>query len=198
MSINFFIFRHGQTDWNKEQRLQGRANIALNSTGQAQARALIPILQPKSIDLLMASSLQRAVQTATIVGEALGIPVQTDSRLVEIDFGIADDGVTFQDYIAEHGEDYFQRVFRSVADADLDIPEDGETKRQAQTRVMDALADIAEHTQAKTIGMACHGFIMTLIAGRVSAGTLYRFDNCDVLHIRYDSGKWQFVNVYQK
>ncbi|MDR2869514.1 MAG: histidine phosphatase family protein, partial [Deferribacteraceae bacterium] len=61
--IDFYIFRHGQTDWNRRQLLQGRSDIPINSTGEAQAWALIPMLQDKSIDLIISSSLQRALQT---------------------------------------------------------------------------------------------------------------------------------------
>lgn len=197
--MDFFIFRHGQTDWNKSLLLQGRADIPINSMGVAQANALIPTLQDQSLDLLMASSLQRAVQTATIVGKALNIPVKADSRLMEIDFGHAD-GTSFENYIKTHGEAYFKRIFTSVADSDMDIPEDSriigaESKRHAQTRAMQALTDIAQHTSANTIGIACHGFIMTLIAAAASKGELYKFNNGDLLHIVYQNDDWHFVEV---
>jgi broad specificity phosphatase PhoE len=123
--------------------------------------------------------------------------VETDSRLVEINFGEAE-GSTFSKYTKKNGEAFCNRIFSSVADADMDIPEEStgaESKRQAQTRAMDALTDIAQHTSANTIGVACHGFMMTLIAAFASKGRFFNFNNGDLLHISYENDEWQYIDI---
>jgi hypothetical protein len=74
-----FLFRHGETDWNREGRLQGHTNTALNATGLAQATMLSETLRPHRLDAVVSSDLARARTTAQIVAEALDIPLFTDA-----------------------------------------------------------------------------------------------------------------------
>jgi broad specificity phosphatase PhoE len=62
-----YLARHGETDWNKERRLQGRTDIALNAAGVAQAQALSDFLADAPFDTIASSPLQRAVATADAV-----------------------------------------------------------------------------------------------------------------------------------
>ena len=85
----FYFLRHGQTDWNVRRLAQGTADIALNSTGLDEAaRAAVELRDIGRIDAIVSSPLRRALQTATIVAETLGLPVQTDDTLAECDFGV--------------------------------------------------------------------------------------------------------------
>jgi 2,3-bisphosphoglycerate-dependent phosphoglycerate mutase len=79
-----WLIRHGLTDWNLEGRYQGQSDIPLNAEGLAQARRLAERLKGTSIEALFSSDLLRAYQTAKILGECLGLPVQADPRLREI------------------------------------------------------------------------------------------------------------------
>lgn len=81
------IIRHGQTELNNRQVLQGRSDHPLNAQGIAQAEAAAIRLREKGIafDRVYSSPLIRAVQTAQIV--APGVSVQTDDRLIEMDYG---------------------------------------------------------------------------------------------------------------
>lgn len=63
----FIIFRHGQTDWNLEHRIQGSNDIPLNKTGKEQAKKLAQRLQHEIIDVIYSSPLQRAIETAKTV-----------------------------------------------------------------------------------------------------------------------------------
>lgn len=82
-----YVARHGETHWNVEGRMQGRMGGELTSRGRAQADALADFAERIGVKRLLASSLNRAVATASVVGERLGLPVVRVDDLVEIDFG---------------------------------------------------------------------------------------------------------------
>lgn len=103
--IQVGFIRHGITDWNIEERIQGQADISLNETGRKQARALANRLKDEEWDMIYSSDLSRAMETAEIVSEALGVPVQTDQRLREKDCGKIE-GTTINERIAKWGKDW--------------------------------------------------------------------------------------------
>ena len=82
------IIRHGQTEKNKEKRLQGRSNQPLNDAGISQAKEALKRLKDKGIiiDQIISSPLIRAVETARIVTED-HLPIFLDDRLLEMDYG---------------------------------------------------------------------------------------------------------------
>ena len=82
-----YIIRHGQTELNNRQALQGRSDHPLKSQGIAQAKAAASRLRERGIifDRVFSSPLIRAIQTARII--APGVLVETDDRLIEMDYG---------------------------------------------------------------------------------------------------------------
>lgn len=82
-----YIIRHGQTDLNVKQVLQGRSNAPLNATGVAQAEEAAARFQARGItfDRVYSSPLQRAIQTAECI--AGGCAIHVDERLIEMDYG---------------------------------------------------------------------------------------------------------------
>ncbi len=85
--MKFYFIRHGETDWNKEKRLQGRTDIPLNDAGRQQARDALKKIIPLNLDLIVSSPLMRAKETALIINEALRLPLHFDDNLVERHFG---------------------------------------------------------------------------------------------------------------
>jgi probable phosphoglycerate mutase len=81
------LARHGETDWNNERRWQGHADRPLNDAGRAQARELAESLADGGIEVIYSSDLLRAHETALIVGGRLGLPVNVDPGLREVDVG---------------------------------------------------------------------------------------------------------------
>ena len=68
-STMFELTRHGQTEWNVLKKVQGKANIALNETGENQALITAQNLIDEEIDLIISSPLKRALQTAEIINK---------------------------------------------------------------------------------------------------------------------------------
>ncbi|TLS52210.1 histidine phosphatase family protein [Paenibacillus antri] len=107
-----FVIRHGQTDWNKEGRLQGRQGLPLNEMGKAQAANLRDILKDTRFDIVFSSPQERAIQTAEIV---TGLSVSVDSRLDVYDLGEAD-GLKRSE-VRLHGHIPDPHFYRGVEDA---------------------------------------------------------------------------------
>ena len=82
-----YVIRHGQTDLNKERKMQGRMGLPLNEYGLEQAQSLKDELQNINFDFVFSSPQERAIQTAEIV---TGLKVTIDERLDVYDLGEAD------------------------------------------------------------------------------------------------------------
>ena len=88
-AVIFWLVRHGETADNASRVFQGHFGQGLNKRGQAQAARLAERLKRSvpSPDRIVASDLDRAFETASIVGQAMGLPVEKDADLREVDVG---------------------------------------------------------------------------------------------------------------
>lgn len=77
------FWRHGRTAWNVEKRFQGQTDIDLDPVGHAQAERAGRLLATLNPDLIVASDLKRAADTAGYLGRASGLPVEYDKGLRE-------------------------------------------------------------------------------------------------------------------
>ena len=85
--MKLYIIRHGQTDWNRIRRLQGRTNIPLNEWGRRVANLTREGLEDVSFDIAFTSPLVRAKETAELILQGRNVPIVDDDRLIEVDFG---------------------------------------------------------------------------------------------------------------
>ena len=90
MAKTLYFTRHGETFWNVENKICGATDIALTPKGEEQAAALGRRLREMAlpIDLVLASPLCRAAETARILGREAGLPVEVEPRLTEQNFGV--------------------------------------------------------------------------------------------------------------
>ena len=79
--------RHGETDWNRERRVQGSAGPALNDAGREQGKGLARLLWEVPLQAVYSSTLPRAVETAGYVAGPHNLGITTDPRLNEIHHG---------------------------------------------------------------------------------------------------------------
>jgi len=144
------LARHGETDWNNQRRWQGHADRPLNDVGREQARELAETLAGRTIDVVYSSDLIRAHETARIVAARLGLPVEVDVGLREVDVG-----------------DWSGRAHDEVKNLD---PEGfrlwqgggkgwsgGESYEEMGTRVVGTVLRLAESHPGKTILIVSHG-----------------------------------------
>ena len=81
------LLRHGQTEYNAANRMQGQLDTDLSELGRAQAVAAAEVLAKRQPLLIVSSDLRRAFDTAVALGERTGVPVDVDSRLRETHLG---------------------------------------------------------------------------------------------------------------
>lgn len=187
MRKDFYIFRHGQTDYNLEKRWQGCGiDTELNPNGEKQAEALIPRLEDKGIEVIYSSALKRAMKTAEIVADALGVEVKIIKDLREGSFGVAE-GLTKPE-VADKYATVFNRWYDDeIDDWDIAFPE-GETKRQIQQRMLQVLEHLLK-TKENIIGIVSHGSsIRYLLLG--FGKRIGRMENTALFHLVYDNGEW--------
>lgn len=85
--MRIYLVRHGQTDWNLEERLQGQADNDLNASGIRQAERVARQLEGMDFDAAFCSPLVRSVHTARLILGDRALPLTADKRLMEIGFG---------------------------------------------------------------------------------------------------------------
>ena len=90
------LVRHGETNWNKEHRLQGHLDIGLNQQGIIQAQLLGQALAQEKIDIAYSSDLSRALDTANTITSHHEVPTIVDSQLRERCYGEIQ-GMTYQE-----------------------------------------------------------------------------------------------------
>ena len=176
--------RHGESIHNAEGRIQGQLDVPLSDLGRRQGEAIAAALAALPIEAVYASPLQRALETAQIVGRRLSLPVQIDPRLQEINVGVFQGRLRRE--VAELYPDAFARW--TAGEPDFVIP-GGESRRALQQRGCAALRDIAStgHEHAAVIA---HGRLLVVaLAALVSipAGQAApSLENASITTLRYD------------
>ena len=155
------LIRHGETDWNVEGRYQGQANPPLNARGRAQARRLAEELRGVGLDVLYSSPLRRALQTAQVIAETLGLPLHIEPRLMEINQG--DWEGCLRSEIAARYPDLFRRWETEPWEV---TPPGGESLAQVQARVYAALDEILARHPRQCVGLVTHRIPIALTKTR--------------------------------
>lgn len=151
-----YVFRHGETDWNKEGRMQGGSDIPLNEKGRRQAAILASFFQSNPVEIFLSSDLVRAHDTARIVRGEHDIPIILDARLRETNLGDAE-GMLFSDAELQFGKDFLVNWRKiGLEHQHLRFP-NGESKHEHLNRLLEALEAFMLKTPHRQIGVACHG-----------------------------------------
>ncbi len=167
----FCLVRHGQTDWNLTGRYQGQSDVPLNEMGRAQAYLAAGRLHNQRFAGIYSSDLQRAKETAEILGRCLGLPISLEPCLREIHQGEWEG--QFVDVIREH----YTRLWQArIIDPVSIRPPGGETVGEVAHRVCAALDAIARLHPDSPVLVVSHGLaIATAIcsASGVPLGEAY-------------------------
>lgn len=143
--MKLYVARHGQTQWNLEDRVCGRTDLPLTAVGEAQAEILAEKARNLGITKILVSPMLRARQTAAPISRITGIPLETDNRLIEQNYGIYE-GVSRFDEGFLHNKSHF--AFRYPG---------GESMMDVAHRVYSLLEEIKEKYPQETILLVCHG-----------------------------------------
>lgn len=152
------LVRHGETEWNRLHRFQGRSDIPLNPKGNHQARALGLALKKETITAIYSSPLERAVETASHIAQFHpSVPLMKESGLIEMDLGDFE-GMEAQQWKKEHPA--FRKAWEK-SPSFLSMP-GGESLNQVQQRAVGTLLRISEScAQGSTLVICSHNFVIT-------------------------------------
>lgn len=181
-----FLARHGQTQWNLEQRLQGRMNSPLTQLGIEQAFAAQQKLINHDIHIAYCSPLQRAVETGALIVADWPIKLVQRDKLSEISLGPWE-GKTYSE-IKQSDPTQFDNFWNRPHQYQL---AGAETYQQLQTRVLEEINQIIRENIGKNILVVSHGIAIKVILAHVlkkclsELGRLAVMENGDVLRIQH-------------
>ncbi len=186
-SVNIYIFRHGETDWNRERRFQGHTDIPLNQKGRQQAMELKAHLALLNPELILSSDLSRALETAKIVSEGLFVPIQISESLREARLG-APEGQLREDIIKTYGEESWQKWLSvDPKDIDFSFPE-GESKREQRDRALNfILQELETRADLKSVAVSTHGGTLRRLVHHCESSPLepIAIPNCSLYHLEF-------------
>lgn len=181
---DLLLARHGETEWSRSGRHTGRSDLPLTQDGEAQARALTPLLEGRSFALVLTSPLARARRTAELAGLADALP---EPDLREWDYG-GYEGVTTADiHRTRPGWD----LWTDGVPPGPEFP--GESPGQVGERAGRVLSRVAEALDAGDVMLVAHGHLLrVLTACRLGLppadGRLFRLETGTLSRLSLEHG----------
>ena len=180
------LVRHGETDWNRDGKLQGQIDIDLNDTGRLQAERLGRRLADNDFTAVYSSDLRRCWDTATIALRGRAIAPTPRQELREIALGHWE-GLTTEEVVASMPDE----IAHVRADPIERAPKGGESRRQLQARIVAAIQDIVAVHPGESVLIVSHGGSLRALAlwalwADLRASPRIDFDNCAVSVMEFD------------
>lgn len=160
MSITrLFIIRHGETDFNRKQMMQGRSiDAPLNKRGKNQALRIASVLQNESVHQLVASSMMRSIQTAQPLAKIHSLPIQSYEELDEMNFGDLE-GRKSADIQQE-----LDRIHGEWASGNISMPiPGGESPEDVFERANGRIQTLLQNEKEETLIMILHGRLIRIL-----------------------------------
>ena len=179
-----YFMRHGLTDWNIEHRIQGSTDIPLNDTGRQMARDAAERYKDVQFDICFVSTLNRADETARIFLEGRDVPMVSDARLKEMDFGIYD-GSCSRTLPEDHP------IYKLIKEPHLYVPDgNAESFESLYSRITQFLNESVrpELLKGKDVLVIAHGAVNKCILSILTKAPLEEFwtgvmRNCELLEL---------------
>jgi len=170
--MRIYLIRHGETEWNKVRRFQGRSNLPLNEAGRKQVSALASALKNIPLTAIYTSPLIRAIETARRIKVFHpSTPMFEHNGLVEMDLGEFD-GMNVQDWAEQYPD--FRKAWNENP-ASVRIP-GGESLKEVQDRAKKTLECITGiYPPDATILISSHNFVNLTILCHILKIPLNRF-----------------------
>ena len=178
MELGFI--RHGQTDWNAQDFLQGSSDIPLNDTGRRQAHEAAAALGHGKWEAIVSSPLSRARETARIMAADLGLELgRSYDELSERDYGQAE-GMTLE----ESEKHWPNRTGGGIEPLDSVV-----------ARGRQAIDLIAAEFPGKNVAIVCHGTIIRYTLSSIAGYKLDQIHNGSVVLVDDADGHWTVRSV---
>lgn len=188
------LIRHGETDWNKDKRLQGYLDIPLNVEGQRQAQALSLCLATLKLDAVFSSDLQRARDTAQPLAAAHALSLDVHADLRERCYGVMEG--LLRSEIAERYPQAFAAL--ETREPDVRYPPGvnvAETLNEFSARAMGAMQRILTNTEHRRIAIVSHGGLLDCIYRHVESITMREKRRFDILNASINRLIWNGVQL---
>ena len=198
MKKDFYLFRHGQTNWNLEKRCQGHTDIPLNESGLKQAEELSLKFNQIPLEVIYSSDLKRAIQTAEVLSLKKNIPLLISEHLREFCLGSAE-GQSHDDLISSFGVELWENFLSINCEKnDISYP-GGESRYQVLKRTMKILNTIACESSYEKIGIATHGGTLRNLLSHIDSSFKNNIStpNCCVFKICYLSTEKNWISEGQ-
>jgi broad specificity phosphatase PhoE len=185
--VPFYFVRHGETDWNKENRVMGQIDIPLNEIGIKQAHVIAQKIAPLTISYIASSPLQRAIQTAEIISETTNSPITIIEELKNASAGIMES--------KDRGDGTWLEAWRLGTDI-----EGAESWSEFVARVAIGLKKaLAQAIDKKPILIVAHGPTYWALLNILNAKTtVKKAENCRVYSFSppdFDSNQWTTESI---
>ncbi|HXR43841.1 MAG TPA: histidine phosphatase family protein [Pseudolysinimonas sp.] len=176
----FAFIRHGQTDWNREDKLQGSSDIPLNDEGRRQAHEAARMLAGQGWQVVVSSPLKRARETAQIIAADLGLDLGPSyPELVERDYGPLE-GSSSSEAMAAHPK--------------RDYPE-AETLASVVERGRAGVNRIADDFGDQDVVIVAHGTIIRYTLAALAGRPLDGIRNGTISTFERDGDGWKVLTV---
>lgn len=159
IGMKFYLTRHGETDWNLQNRIQGQTDTLLNERGREQARELARHLKAGyEIKTIYTSRQRRARETAEVIGETIHVTPIVREGLEEISLG------RWEGYTWKQVREQFQAEYQAwYTNRRYQVPPGGESYQQLLDRLLPALAEIFDAHSENVLMVTHSAVIMTLL-----------------------------------
>jgi probable phosphoglycerate mutase len=162
MDTRILLVRHGATVLSAEDRFAGATNVQLSDAGREQARGLSRRLAGVPIAAFYASPMDRTMETASILAEPHGLPIQPEPAFLEINHG-AWEGLTRHEAETKYADDYL----RWEEDPYNFAPQGGETGLALTARAMPGLLRVVAAHQDETVCVVSHKATIRLLLSAI-------------------------------
>lgn len=187
MTKTLYLFRHGETNWNKDKIIQGIANIPLNENGIKQAKELAERLLNSRIEHIYTSDLDRAYRTGQIIAERLSIEIEKVDNLREISFGNYA-GKLIKTVDDELGNNFYNN-FSKTPDYDDFVFPNGDSKKTVRIRFVNCVEEILRKTKYNIFAIVAHGIVLKQFFYYYNQEYPKTMPNCSAMKCLYDNGK---------
>jgi probable phosphoglycerate mutase len=182
----FTFVRHGETDYNREQRFQGQVDVPLNATGLAQAARLARRLASEPADVLLCSDLLRTRQTAEPLARAWGLEAVATAGFREQSFGIVE-GMTAADIERQHPVLWARWLQH---EGDFALP-GGESLLQFHQRVLTAVEQAASAHAGRHVAVIAHGGVLDMLWRSAHREVIRGLRRCDIPNTGINRLRWE-------